>query len=95
MLGSAPRMFRGTILNKIKKNEPSEMWNRTLLLFDDNDLWKARLAIATDSRCYLFVLDREARIAWRNYGAFTESEYSHLKSTLLQDIDGTKDVRHL
>ena len=27
MLGSAPRMFRGMILNTIKKNEPSEMWN--------------------------------------------------------------------
>lgn len=82
VLESAPKLFRGMAVSGIKSGLPKPLWDRTLLLYKDEDLWKQRLAVASDKHAYLVVLDGEGRVQWMSNGAFNEAEYGELKKGL-------------
>jgi len=55
--------------------------------YQDEDLWKHRLAVTNDRRAYVLPLGPDCDIRWINSGAFTDADYAHLKneiSVLLQ-----------
>jgi hypothetical protein len=49
MLEAAPLLLRGIIVSELKKNMPPSMRDRTIVLYQDEKLWKQRLAVADDA----------------------------------------------
>ena len=81
-LESAPRLFRGMATSGIKSGLPKPLWEKTLVLYKDEDLWKQRLAVVSDKHSYLVVLDAAGRVQWMSAGAFHEAGFAELKKAL-------------
>jgi len=88
MLESVPKLFRGTALSGIKSNVPKFLWEKTILLFEGEALWKSRLAFSTDSHGYVVVLDKAGRTAWIGSGPFTDKAYAGLQWAVMGLITG-------
>lgn len=88
-LQSVPRLFRGVVLAGIRSSTSPSVQDRTILLFQNEDVWRARLAVSDASRAYVLLLGPDGRILWTNSGAFSDAEYARLKSVL----DGRLNVR--
>lgn len=69
VLGSVPRTFRGMVVGGIKKGIPAAQHDSTLQLFQDEELWKARLGVRSQDDPYLLILDRESKVRWLHSGA--------------------------
>lgn len=82
MLASAPRLLRGVIVSELNRTVPPSMRDETIVSYQNEDLWKQRLAVTDDSRAYVFLLDTSGHIRWRNSGAFSDAEYTKLKSEI-------------
>lgn len=78
-LESVPRLFRGTALSAIKSAMMPAMLDRTIVLYQDEKLWKARMAVSDIERAYLYLLTLEGLVRWSNTGKFSASEYAELK----------------
>jgi hypothetical protein len=50
MLESVPKLFRGIALSNIKSSVPTPLWEKTILVFKDEALWKSRLAFSGDTQ---------------------------------------------
>jgi hypothetical protein len=79
LLESVPKLFRGMATSGMKRNMPLSLQERTLVLYQDEELWKQRLAVSDESRAYIVLLRPDGRIHWINPGTFTDSEYGRLK----------------
>lgn len=95
MLESVPKLFRGLALSNIRSNVPKPLWEKTILVFKDEVLWKSRLAFSTDSHCYVVVLDKLDRIAWIGSGPFTEKAYAALQWEVMGLITKGKQEKEL
>jgi hypothetical protein len=82
VLESAPKLFRGMIVSGIRSGMPISAQERSIVLYQDEKLWKARLAVSDGNRAYVILLGPDSRIRWSNAGAFTDSEYARLKGEL-------------
>lgn len=82
MLESAPRLLRGVIVSGIKNDMPSSLHSRTIVSYEDEKLWKQRLAVADDSHAYILLLEPHGHIRWRNAGAFSDTESTALKNKI-------------
>jgi hypothetical protein len=82
MLESVPKPFRGMALSGIRSGLPPEFWDKTMLLYQDEALWKKRLSVITDEHSYVVLLDGEGRVRWVSSGPFTDANYAQLKETL-------------
>jgi hypothetical protein len=83
MLESVPKLFRGIALSNIKSSIPKSLWEKTILVFKDEALWKSRLAFSTDNHCYVVVLDRVGNVAWIGREPFTEKAYAGLQREVM------------
>jgi hypothetical protein len=81
-LESAPRIFRSLALSEIKSGMPQPMQDRAFVLYQDEKLWRRRLAVTKDDRAFVLLLTPDGHIFWRNQAAFTEAEYLRLKTTI-------------
>ena len=81
-LESAPKLFRGMAVSGMKSGVPEAQWDRTLVLYKDEDAWKQRLAVSGNRHAYVVVLNPEGRVRWMSAGPFSESDYGQLKSEL-------------
>jgi hypothetical protein len=86
MLEAAPRLLRGIIVSKLKNNMPPSMRDRTVVSYQNEEVWKRRLALADDSRAYVLLLGSDGHIRWRNSGAFSDGEYTELKKRVLREL---------
>lgn len=95
VLGSVPKLFRGTAISNIKTNLPKPLWEKTILVFKDDALWKSRLAFSTDGHCYVVALDRAGRVAWIGSGPFSEPAYAGLMWEVMGLITTGKPAKDL
>jgi hypothetical protein len=86
MLEAAPRLLRGIIVSELKSNLPPSMRDRTIVSYQNEDLWKQRLAVANDSYAYVLLLGPDGHMRWRNSGAFSDGEYTELKKRVLREL---------
>jgi hypothetical protein len=62
------------------------MRDRTIVSYQNEDLWKQRLAVANDSHAYVLLLGPDGHMRWRNSGAFSDGEYTELKKRVLREL---------
>ena len=77
LLESAPKLFRRMAVAGIMSSMPLSVQDRTIVSYQDERLWKQRLAVFDDSRAYVVFLGPRGHIQWMNSGAFTDVEYAH------------------
>jgi len=82
MLESAPRLLRGVILSGIKNGIPTSLHGSTIVSYEDEKLWKQRLAINNDNHAYVLLLGQDGRIRWMSSGVFSDAEYNELKTKI-------------
>jgi hypothetical protein len=78
-LESVPKLVRGMALSGIRGSMTPARQDLTLILYQDERLWKQRLAVSDDTRAYALLLGPDAHILWRNTAAFTDREYAQLR----------------
>ena len=81
-LESVPRLFRPMAVSAIRTGMPPVMLDRTLLLYQQQNLWEQRLQVADESYAFVLVLGRARDLRWMTSGPFTESVYARLKERL-------------
>jgi hypothetical protein len=86
VLESVPKLFRGMVVSNIKSNVPKPLWEKTIVVFKDEALWKSRLDFSTDTHCYVVLLDKAGRVAWIRSGPFSEKVYAGLKWEVMRLI---------
>jgi ATP10 protein len=79
VLQSVPKLFRGMAVSGIRSSMPLPLQDRTIVLYADEALWKARLAVSDDSRAYVVLLAPDGHIRWISAGAFTANTYALFK----------------
>jgi hypothetical protein len=52
------------------------------VLYQDEKLWKLRLAVSDSNRAYVVLLAADGHLRWSNSGAYSDSEYARLKSEI-------------
>jgi ATP10 protein len=80
VLESVPKLFRGMALSGIRSSMPLALQDRTIILYQDEALWKTRLAVSNDNRAYLILLGPDGQIRSSNTGKYTESAYAQFKN---------------
>jgi hypothetical protein len=86
MLESAPRLLRGVILSRLKKDVPPALQSSTIVSYQNEKLWKQRLRIADDSHAYVVLLGRDGSIRWMNSGALSDTEYKELNTNIQEQF---------
>jgi ATP10 protein len=81
-LEGVPRLMRGVAVSGIKGTMPPDVQKQAIVLYQDEDLWKKRLAVTDDKRCYVLVLGPDGRIRWTSSSAFSDSAHQALKKLL-------------
>ena len=81
-LESVPRLVRGMARSGMKSGMPKPLWDRTVLIYKDEALWKARLGVTADTHSYVLLLDAAGRVLWRSSGPFSDTEYHQLKTAV-------------
>ena len=82
LLQSVPRLFRGAAVSGIKSSEPQSLWDRTILSFRDEGLWKQYLAVSNERCSYLLLVDGDNRVRWLSPGPYTDARYEDLRKEL-------------
>jgi len=82
MLEAVPKLVRGMAVSGIKSGIPKSAWDRTLLVYHDEALWRSRLSVANDSHCYLVVINGDSRVQWLGSGPFSDSAYAQLRQAV-------------
>jgi hypothetical protein len=82
LLESAPGLFRGMAISGIKSGMPLPVQDRSIILLQNEALWKLRLAVADDTRAYVLLLSPDSRIRWMSSTSFSDSEFARLKAAL-------------
>jgi hypothetical protein len=82
VLESVPKLFRGLVLSGIRSGMPLSMQDRTVVLYQDEKLWKTRLTASDNNRAYVVLLAPDGQLCWSNATAYTASEYARLKNRI-------------
>jgi hypothetical protein len=92
--GTFVRFMKNTIMRAMKKSTPEHLVPHTLACYPEAneqsnlDYFEARLDINNSKNCYVFLLDRDARVRWRAVGNSTEKELVTLKKLTIQLLNG-------
>jgi ATP10 protein len=86
MLEAVPRLLRGIIVSELKSNLPPSMRDTTIVSYQNEDVWKQRLAVADESHAYVLVLGPDGHLRWRNSGALNEAQYTELKNKVQEQL---------
>jgi hypothetical protein len=82
MLESVPALFRGMALSGIKSGMPAALQSRTLVSYQDEELWKKRLLVTSTSKSYVVLLDARGLIRWTGSNGLNDADYERLKDEL-------------
>jgi hypothetical protein len=81
-LESVPRLFRSVAVSGIRGGMPLFMQDRTILLYQDESLWKQRLQVTDKSRASVILLGPREHIQWITSGPFADSLYLALSKQI-------------
>ena len=95
LLEDAPKFLRGMIVSGIKAAMPQEVRATTVILYQDEALWKARLGVSTEGRAYMVLFDAKGSVRWMSSGPFTDAEYAHLKDEIGRSPSGVGNTSRL
>jgi hypothetical protein len=84
-LQSVPHLFRSMALAGIRSGMSPSMRSRTLILYQDENLWKQRLGVGNESNASLILLNPDSHIAWISSGPWSEALYQ----SLIKGLDRT------
>jgi hypothetical protein len=84
VLESVPKLFRGMAVSGIRSSMPLPLQDRTIVLYNDEALWKARLAGSDYNRAYVVLLAPDGHIRWISTGAFTADSYTQFKNEVVK-----------
>ncbi len=90
MLEAAPRLLRGIIVSELKRSMPPAIRDRTIVSYQNEELWKQRLAVADDKHADVLLLASDGRMRWRNSAAFSDAEYTDLKNKVQEQLQFAK-----
>lgn len=82
VMESVPKLFRGIAISGIRSSMPPTMQDRTIVLYQDEKLWRLRLAVSDNNRTYVVLLGADGRLRWSNTGAYSDSEYARMKNAI-------------
>ena len=81
-LESVPGMFRAMAVSGIKGGMPLAQQDRTILLYEDEALWKRRLQAANERQACVMLLGPTGRIQWMTAGPYADALYSEFNKTI-------------
>ena len=79
VMESVPKLFRGMAMSGIKSSMPLSQQDRTIVLYQDEKLWKLRLVVTDNNQAYVVLLGPDGRVRWSNSATYSDSEYARLK----------------
>ncbi|MGA3372329.1 MAG: hypothetical protein ABSC48_11285 [Terracidiphilus sp.] len=91
MLESAPRFIRGFIVSGIRKDMPASLQSGAIVSYENEKLWKQRLAVTDDKHAYVLLLGRDSRIRWMNPGGFGDADYRKLATEIQKQIQSAAE----
>lgn len=62
------------------------MRDRTVVSYQNEEVWKRRLAVADDSRAYVLLLGPDGHMHWRNSSGFSDAEYRELNNKVQEQL---------
>jgi hypothetical protein len=81
-LGSVPPMFRKMTTDIVRGDVLRDQWGRTVFLYQDEQLWKQRLAVKPGRYSYVVILDGAGTVRWIGSGPYSEAKMAELKAAL-------------
>jgi hypothetical protein len=66
----------------IKAGMPPSQQDRTILMFQDEELWKRMLALAKDRDLCVMLLGPTGRVAWMTREPYTDALYAELSRSM-------------
>lgn len=78
MLESVPRLFRGFVERGMRNGYPRALWDSTILVYSQNELWKGRVGYRERDGAYVIALDRDGRVRAIRPGAFNQDAFEQL-----------------
>jgi hypothetical protein len=81
-LESVPKPFRAVAVASMRSAMPHAVQDRTILVYQDEALWKQRLGANDDAHAYIILLGADGRIRWSNSASYSDSGYEQLKSAI-------------
>jgi hypothetical protein len=82
VLEGAPSMIRPMIVRGMRKNTEPTQLAHMVPIYNHEDDWKKAVAFSNPDDAYIVLADAHGVAIWQTHGAFTDSAYSELKSTL-------------
>jgi|SRR5579863_6957266 len=82
LLESVPGLFRGMATSSIKSSMPLPVQDHSIILLQNEALWKLRLAVADDTRAYALLLGPDGHIRWISSTSYSDSEFARLNAAL-------------
>jgi len=74
MLERAPGFVRGVIKNGLRKGLSAAEQDRSVILTQDEKLWRSYLGVTVDRDPYVVLLDAAGQVRWRGHGAARDQE---------------------
>ena len=74
MLASAPGFVRGMIKSGMRKGQPVERQDHTVVLTEDEKVWQTYFGVENDQVPYVLLIGGNGAILWRGHGEATEEE---------------------
>ena len=82
MLEAVPRSFRGVMERGMRSGFPAELQRNTLLVYAENDAWRARVGADDDKTPYVIGIDTEGRVRATATGQFVEMELRKIREAI-------------
>jgi hypothetical protein len=93
LLEGAPKLFRGMAIAGIKISMPKSVQDRTIVLYQQEDVWKERLGVSDNSRAYAVVSGPRGHVCWMNSGRFTTAQLMELEREVSAHSGGSGSRR--
>jgi len=81
-LESVPVLFRAMAVSAIKDGMPTALQNRTIILYQDENLWKQRLQVANERYACVTLLGQTGRVQWMTLEPFADALYSEFSKSI-------------
>ncbi len=64
-----------------------------MVSYQNEELWKRRLAVDDDSHAYVLLLGPDGPMRWRNSAAFSDAEYTELKNKVQEELQFANQLK--
>ncbi len=81
-LETVPRLLRPVVVSGIKRSMPASLQSRTILLYEQQDLWRQRLQVNDDNSASVILLRAGGQVQWTTSAAFDDKTYLSLRQQI-------------